>query len=892
VAEGDYRRALVELKNALQKDANLYEARALLAEVALWLGDPANAEVELNKLPKPSGPDPHLDLRVRIELALGRFSPALDKVASASSDQIKPARADLYRGFALQGLRKTAEAQQAFRAASAADPELIDAQVGIIDTMAAQGDVPGAVALATQLTEQHPKSALAWYSQGAILARASRTEEAEKALLEAKKLADTQLEATRQVSLLSTLIEMQLATRNIDAARSSLDAMNRIAGGSPLYALMSARISMAANDYLGAGSSLRRIVNAAPQFTQARYLLGVTLVAQGNLEQASIELRQVVEQAPQNLEARQLLAQVRMRLKDPDGALRVLVPAIETNADDSRLTNLFEGARVAAGADRQTIDTLEKALRDAPDSRGLQIQLASAYVQAGAPDKAVALLRKVESGPTIDPRREALLIQAVAVAQGPAAGRTQVQTMLNKYGTEPAAVGIAAGFYARSGELDKGRALISEALARNPKQPELLFALARVEWAARRPDAARAALQRLIDLDPANTGAQLALVEMDLAQGNQPAATSRLEALHKANPRAVEPAMMLARMALAKDDAKRADEYINAAVQAASKRGDVLNAAGLLYLESGRFDQAQAMFKDGTVSDPGNPLLWLNLGRAQLGLNQRGPAREALEKALSLQPEWLPAIGALAFLEIQEGNGAAALNRIEATKQTRPNDPQLLALEGEVYTVLQKYAEASQAYEAAAAIRPAPELATKIYQVRSVGKLPDPVEPLERWSSAHPEDVAFRTLLADAYLKSGEARKAIGQYEQIVQRQPKHVPSLNNLAWLYHEQRDQRALATARQAHQLAPQLPAIMDTLGWILVDSGQATEGLPLLEQAATSANASADIKYHYAAALVRTGAKAQARQQLTQLLAGQASFDNRAAAQRLLTELGGQE
>lgn len=892
VAEGDYRRALVELKNALQKDANLHEARALLAEVALWLGDPTNAEAELDKLPKASGPDPHIELRIRIDLALGRFAPALEKLAAASSDQIKPARADLYRGFALQGLGKTAEAQQAFRASAAADPESIDAQVGIVDTMAAQGDAPGALALATELTEQHPQSALAWYSQGAILARASRTEEAEQALLKAKGLADKQLEATRQVALLSTLIEMQLATRNIDAARANLEVMNRIAAGSPLAALMSARISMATNDYLGAASSLRRLVNAAPQFTQARYLLGVTLVAQGNLEQASQELSQVVEQAPQNLEARQLFAQVRMRLRDPDGALRVLVPAIETNADDSRLTNLFEGARAAAGADGQTIDTLEKALRDAPDSRGLQIQLASVYLQADAADKAVALLRRVESGPKIDPRREALLIQAASVAEGPAAARTQVQNMLSKYGTEPAAVGIAAGFYARSGELDKGRALLNDALAKNPKQPELLFALARVEWTARRPDAARAALQRLIDLDPANTGAQLAMVEMELARGNEAAATSRLEALHKADPKAVEPPMMLARMALAKDDAKRADEYINAAVQAGSKRGDVLNAAGLLYLQSGRFDQAQAMFKDGTASDAGNPWLWLNLGRAQLGLNQRGPARESLEKALSLQPEWLPAVGALAFLEVQEGNGAAALNRIEALKQTRPNNPQLLALEGEVYTVLQKYPEASRAYEAAAAIRPAPELATKIFQVRTVGKLPNAVEPLERWSREHPEDLTFRTLLADAYIKSGDAKQAIAQYEQIVQRQPKHVPSLNNLAWLYHEHRDPRALATARQAHQLAPKVPAIMDTLGWILVDSDQAAAGLPLLERAAASANASGDIRYHYAAALARTGAKAQAKEQLTQLLAAQSTFDNRVAAQRLLLELGGQE
>jgi putative PEP-CTERM system TPR-repeat lipoprotein len=464
--------------------------------------------------------------------------------------------------------------------------------------------------------------------------------------------------------------------------------------------------------------------------------------------------------------------------------------------------------------------------------------------------------------------------------------------MLSKYGAEPAAAGIAAGFYARTGDLDKGRALLNDALAKNPKQPELLFALARVEWSARRADATRAALQRLIDLDPTSAGPQLAMVEVELAQGNEPAATSRLEALHKANPKAIEPPMMLARMALAKDDAKRADQFIEAALQASSKRGDVLNAAGLLYLESGRFDQAQAMFKEGAASDAGNPLLWLNLGRAQLGLNQRGPARESLQKALSLQPEWLPAIGALAFLEVQEGNGTAALDRIEALKQAHPNNAALLALEGEVYTVLQKYAEASQAYEAAAAIRPAPELATKIFQVRSAGKLPNALEPLERWSREHPDDLSFRQLVADAYIKGGEAQKAIAQYEQIVQRQPKHVGALNNLAWLYQEQHDPRALATARQAHQLAPKVPAIMDTLGWILVESGQGAEGLPLLEQAAASAQASADIKYHYAAALARTGAKAQAKQQLTQLLAGQATFDNRAAAQRLLTELGGQE
>ncbi len=45
---------------------------------------------------------------------MGRFAPALEKLSAASPEQIKPARAELFRGFALQGLGKTAEAQQHF----------------------------------------------------------------------------------------------------------------------------------------------------------------------------------------------------------------------------------------------------------------------------------------------------------------------------------------------------------------------------------------------------------------------------------------------------------------------------------------------------------------------------------------------------------------------------------------------------------------------------------------------------------------------------------------------------------------------------------------------------------------------------------------------------------
>lgn len=885
VAQGEYRHALVELKNALQKRGDLHEARVLLAEVALWLGDPSSAAVELERVAAASS-DQHADLKVRIDLASGRPAQVLEMLATAVPG-IAPARAELYRGMALQGLGKNAEAEQAFRAAAQADPSMLEAQVGIAESQAVRGDATGAVELTRKLIDQHPQSALAWYAHGSMLARSGNSNETKAALLRARELAGKQLEVPRQAALLATLIELQLADREIDAARANLDAINRLVPASPLAMLVSARVSMATNDYVAAANGLRRLVNASPRFTQARYMLGAALVAQGNLEQASLELTQVVEQTPQNVEARQLLAQVRMRLRDPDGALRVLVPAVQSDAGNSRLMSLFESVRVHAGADAGTIDTLERAVRAAPDNRALQLQLASAYLQSGAAGKAIELLRS-NSEAVPEARREALLLQAITQSEGKAAARARLETLLKAHSSDPGVVSLAAGFYASQGEQDRSRTLLNEALAKNPKQAELLLALARVEWSARRMDAARSALQRLIDAHPDNNLAQLTLIDLELAQGNSSAAVERLQAMHEANPKAVEPSMLLARLALARDDAKEADRYVTAALQAAPNRGDVLQSAGSLYLESGRFDQALALFQDATQNNSSSPQAWLNLARAQLGLSQRGPARESLERALNLQPNWLPAVGTLAFLELQDGNGDSALARIEALKRDRTNDPAVLALEGEIYTVLHRYPEASRSFEAAAAMRPSAPLAAKIFQSRFAGKLPEPTAPLEHWVREHPDDLGFRTVLADAYIKIGKPRQASEQYRQILQREPRHVQSLNNLAWLYHEMRDERALATARQAYALAPKAAAVQDTLGWILVESGQVTEGLPILEQAAARPNAAGDIQYHYASALARAGQRQTAKERLTELLAQEASFSSRDVAQRLLREL----
>jgi cellulose synthase operon protein C len=176
----------------------------------------------------------------------------------------------------------------------------------------------------------------------------------------------------------------------------------------------------------------------------------------------------------------------------------------------------------------------------------------------------------------------------------------------------------------------------------------------------------------------------------------------------------------------------------------------------------------------------------------------------------------------------------------------------------------------------------------KSYRARSLGRLGDAVVPLEAWLRRKPEDFAVRSVLADAYRVAGQHNRAIEQYELLTTKGPLNIGALNNLAWLYHQSKDARAEATARRAYTAAPNIPAVADTYGWILVQSGRPGEALAVLKEAAAQAQGHPDIDYHYAAALAATGASGEARKLLNAVLKRPEPFASRSDAQRLLERL----
>ena len=111
---------------------------------------------------------------------------------------------------------------------------------------------------------------------------------------------------------------------------------------------------------------------------------------------------------------------------------------------------------------------------------------------------------------------------------------------------------------------------------------------------------------------------------------------------------------------------------------------------------------------------------------------------------------------------------------------------------------------------------------------------------------------------------------------------------LNSLAHVSQQLGRSEALDIARKAQSLAPGIPEINDTLGWILVQQGRAEEGIPYLRQAVARKTDDPVLRYHLAVALNKLGRNEQALLELNRLLSGPGDFAERQQAVALRDSL----
>lgn len=114
-----------------------------------------------------------------------------------------------------------------------------------------------------------------------------------------------------------------------------------------------------------------------------------------------------------------------------------------------------------------------------------------------------------------------------------------------------------------------------------------------------------------------------------------------------------------------------------------------------------------------------------------------------------------------------------------------------------------------------------------------------------------------------AYL-AGDCQRSLPLFEQAIALQPNFPPALNNAAFVTAKcgSAPDKAMAWARKAVEMAPQVSDFQDTLGFVLLKSGKPLDALEPLQRAVTMTPTAPTPLLHLAEALVLAGRKDEAR------------------------------
>ena len=360
--------------------------------------------------------------------------------------------------------------------------------------------------------------------------------------------------------------------------------------------------------------------------------------------------------------------------------------------------------------------------------------------------------------------------------------------------------------------------------------------------------------QEVLNIESFHPFALMGLAALALQDGDLDEAERLWQLAREHNPDAVAPRLLLAKHYRARNSLALAETLVKEAYRLAPFAVQVQAEYASVMLQIGSFDEALQAARALTARIPDSLQGLELLANIYNQLGDEQGLTETLKRIARAAPDEVGAKILLGRLAIRRKDYDEARSIVESLLLSKDNAAAGHELQGDMNAAQKEFDTAIEAYARAHEMLPTSANVMKLDGVeRASGRGGD---RLAKWLKDHPDDFQVRVVYASYLQGRGTGTDAIPEYERMLQAQGKNPVVLNNLAWLYHEANDDRALDLARRAHELAPGQPEIMDTYGWIAFSQGQREQGLDLLRKALEIAPNNPDIAYHLASALSDSG------------------------------------
>lgn len=861
--------ASIQLKNALQENPDLGEARYLLGVVNLEQGDGGGAVKNLRRAIEAGyQSDAVWGSLARAMLAAGDGDGLLKEFAGKTiTDPAQKAHVLAALGEVRLAMGQRQESEQDYQAALASDPNNIRAHLGVARLKAAAGDLPGAIAELepTLALPASPDQADVYGLKASLLLAQQKPDEAVAALEGAIKL------KPGAVGPHFGLVSLLLRQNRPEQAKERLDAMKKAVGKHPSALYLQAFMDFREGRLKEARDSIEQVIRGVPDFLPGRLLAGSIYLRLNEQQQAQANLQKVLERVPGQPLARRMLVASLLATKDVVRAEDALKPLLESGKNDPTVLGLAGQLYLSKGDFDRSADYFERVVHADPKNVQAMTRLGVAKLAGGETQDAFEDLEAASKLDEGSVQADIALIMAHLRRNELDQALAAQQVLERKQPDNPQTYNLKGGVLLAKRDLSGAKAAFEKALSLQPTFIPAVVNLARIDMAEKHPEDAKKRFEAVIAKDPKMIQAYLGLAELQTATGSSPAdIETTLKRAIAASPTDSTPKLALVRFYLRINETKKALALAQEAQAAAPEDPATVELLGRAQMAAGDTQQGLASFAKLAKLQPGLPGPLVEQADALAVTKNFAGAEQSLKKALELKADFLPAQQRLIAVRLRDKREVEALAVARDVQRQRPTAPIGYALEGDIRAASQNWVESAGAFRKALERAKTADVAIKLHAVLGrAGKQVEADRVAEDWLKSQPKDLQFRGYLAERAMGAGQFGEAVKQYEAIQKAAPENPMVLNNLAFAAGRQKDPRAIGFAEQALKLAPNNPAILDTLGMLEVEKGDLQQGIARLEKARELSPKALAIRLNLAEAYGKAGKKPEARKEVESVL-----------------------
>jgi tetratricopeptide (TPR) repeat protein len=463
--------------------------------------------------------------------------------------------------------------------------------------------------------------------------------------------------------------------------------------------------------------------------------------------------------------------------------------------------------------------------------------------------------------------------------------------------------------YRSVGRLDEAVAVLRQQITVTPQNAQGYYLLGEVLRQQGKIDEARQTFERTLQLAPNNLLPIDQLVGLDIQKNDFKSAMERVQSALQKTPNSASLYVIESKVYVAQRQWDQAEAALLKALTLDPNSSPAYDLLISTYLATNKVPQAINQIQTFLAKRPDNPQLLMTLGEIYEKQKDSLKARDAYEKLLTKNPEFVPALNNLACLYADKLNNVDKAYELARKAYDLQSGASIADTLGwvlykkgdyqQAQTLLQESAGKmpqnsdvqfhlgmasymmGQADPARAAFQQAlkgtanfdgkEEAQRRLSLLGAQGSAPPSSEQLESMLKQQSDDPIARLRLAESYEKEKAFAKAAAEYESALKINPKLLAPLIKLAQLnagpLHN--NEKALEFAKKARELAPNDSKVAGVLGRVAYQAANFTWAYSLLQESARQLADDPTVLHQCAWAAYSLGKVSEARELMERTL-----------------------